>query len=129
MNGAFDVYFVTNPGLRKDIKSVLGQVIMLLFAGSLFPCTLYLPVHVLMRDEKEERKKQARSNKQGKATQHTQGSHFPKKMSCLGWDSNPRHSTLQTCLCMYMCSLINIYTYIAHLHCTWWHDGSARVYC
>ena len=34
-------------------------------------------VHVLMRDEKEERKKQARSNKQqGKATQHAQGSHF-----------------------------------------------------
>ena len=37
-------------------------------------------VHVLMRDEKEGRKKQGRSNKQqGKATQHTQGSHFPKK--------------------------------------------------
>ena len=34
-------------------------------------------VQVLMRDEKEGRKKQARSNKQqGKATQHTQGSHF-----------------------------------------------------
>ena len=35
-------------------------------------------VHVLMRDEKELRKKQTRSNKQqeGKATQHTQGSHF-----------------------------------------------------
>ena len=34
-------------------------------------------IHVLMRDEKEGRKKQARSNKQqGKATQHTQGSHF-----------------------------------------------------
>ena len=34
-------------------------------------------VHVLMRDEKEERKKQARSNKQqGKATQHTQDSHM-----------------------------------------------------
>ena len=37
-------------------------------------------IHVLMRDEKEKRKKQARSNKQtnkqGKATQHTQGSHF-----------------------------------------------------
>ena len=50
----------------------------------------------LMRDEKEERKKQARSYKQqGKATQHTQGSHFfLRKMSCLGWDSNPRHSTL-----------------------------------
>ena len=37
--------------------------------------TIYM--HVLMRDEKEERKKQARLNKQrGKATQHTQGSHF-----------------------------------------------------
>ena len=36
-------------------------------------------LHVLMRDEKEGRKKQARSNKQqGKATQHTQGSTFPK---------------------------------------------------
>ena len=34
-------------------------------------------VCVLMRDEKEGRKKQARSTKQqGKATQHTQGSHF-----------------------------------------------------
>ena len=32
-----------------------------------------------MRDEKEGRKKQARSYKQqGKATQHTQSSHFPK---------------------------------------------------
>ena len=33
-------------------------------------------VHVLMRDEKEERSKQGQTNKQGKATQHTQGSHF-----------------------------------------------------
>ena len=34
-------------------------------------------VCVLMRDEKEGRKKQTRSTKQqGKATQHTQGSHF-----------------------------------------------------
>ena len=32
---------------------------------------LYVYIHVLMRDEKEGRKKQARSNKQqGKATQH-----------------------------------------------------------
>ena len=38
---------------------------------------VFVSVHVLMRDEKEGRKKQARSNKQqGKATQHTQGSHF-----------------------------------------------------
>ena len=33
-------------------------------------------IHVLVSDEKEGRKKQARSNKQGKATQHTQGSHL-----------------------------------------------------
>ena len=41
-----------------------------------------IQLHVLMRDErrKEGRKKQARSNKQqGKATQHTQGSHFSKE--------------------------------------------------
>ena len=38
---------------------------------------VYKYVHVLMRDEKEGRKNQARSNKrQYKATQHTQGSHF-----------------------------------------------------
>ena len=36
--------------------------------------TLYM---FLMRDEKEEkRRKQGQTNKQGKATQHTQGSHF-----------------------------------------------------
>ena len=46
---------------------------------------MYVYVYVLMRDEKEGRKKQARSNKQGKATHHTQGSHI----SCLRWDSNP----------------------------------------
>ena len=33
-------------------------------------------VHVSMRDGKEGRNKQARSKKQGKATQHTQGSQF-----------------------------------------------------
>ena len=37
-------------------------------------------IHILMRVEKEGRKKQARSNKQqGKATQYTQGSHFSLK--------------------------------------------------
>ena len=38
-------------------------------------------VRVLMRDEKEGRKKQARSNKQVKTTQHTQGSHFLPKIN------------------------------------------------
>ena len=44
------------------------------------PSGMYIRVQdivMYMRDEKEGRKKQARSNKhQGKATQHTQGSHF-----------------------------------------------------
>ena len=38
--------------------------------------TVCIIIHVLMRDEKEVKKKQARSNKQqGKATQHIQGIH------------------------------------------------------
>ena len=42
-----------------------------------------------MRDEKEERKKQARSNKQTRQsnTAHPRQSLFLEKMSCLGWDS------------------------------------------
>ena len=55
-------------------------------------------MNMLMRDEKEGRKKQARSYKQqSKATQHTQGGHFSKEkraalggtciyMYLLGWD-------------------------------------------
>ena len=55
--------------------------------------TLYM---FLMRDEKEERKKQARSNRQTRQsnTAHPRQSFFLKKMSCLGWDSNPRHSII-----------------------------------
>ena len=67
----------------------LGKVTALgvLCCFALFVCltllaSFFLPSHLsfknmLMRDEKEGRKKQARSNiQQGKATQHTQGSHF-----------------------------------------------------
>ena len=52
-------------------------------------CITLLCVHVLMR-RKEERSKQGQTN--NKAKQHS----TPKvrKMSCLRWDSNPRHSTL-----------------------------------
>ena len=55
---------------------------------------MYMYIHVLMRDEKEGRKKQARSNKQTRQsnTAHPRQSLY-LKMSCLGWDSNPRHST------------------------------------
>ena len=57
---------------------------------------IYMYIHVvlldiLMRDE-EGRKKQARSNKQqSKVTQHNQGSHFQRKMSCLGLDYTKKH--------------------------------------
>ena len=57
---------------------------------------VYIHIHVLMRDEKEGRKKQARSNKQqGKVTQHTQGSHFSKeKWAASGgtWTHDTLHS-------------------------------------
>ena len=54
-------------------------------------------IHVLMRDEKEGRKKQARSNKQTRQsnTAHPRQSLFLRKMSCLMWDSNPRHSSVK----------------------------------
>ena len=51
---------------------------------------------------KEERSKQGQTNKQEKATQHTQGSHFPGKnelhvhVHVPQVGLNPRHSTLQT---------------------------------
>ena len=47
----------------------------------------HVHVHVLKRDEKKGRTKQAKSNKQqGKATQyHPRQSLFLRKMSCLGW--------------------------------------------
>ena len=52
---------------------------------------VHMYLHVLMRDEKEERKKQARSNKQTRQgnTAHPRQSLSLRKMSCLGWDSNP----------------------------------------
>ena len=88
-----------------------------------------------MRDEKEERKKQARSNKQTRQsnTAHPRQSLFLEKMSCLGWDSNPRHCTcvLQsqsepkkyTCICMYMYN-VHDSTYYVHSTCRLtWHGG------
>ena len=51
----------------------------------------------MLRDEKEGRKKEASKVKQTTRqsnTAHPRQSLFLRKMSCLGWDSNPRHSTL-----------------------------------
>ena len=46
------------------------------------------------RDEKEGRKKQGQTNNKAKQHSTPKAVTFPRKMSCLGWDSNPRHSTL-----------------------------------
>ena len=59
---------------------------------------------------KKERSKQDQTNKQGKAKQHTQSSHFSKeKMSCLGWDSSPRHYTCiyNVHVHLYTCSFLS----------------------
>ena len=48
-------------------------------------------IRVLMRDKKEGRKKQARLNN----TAHPRQSLSTRKVSCLGWDSNPRRSTTE----------------------------------
>ena len=62
--------------------------VYLYVAAEAFNYCLYM---FLMRDEKEEQKKQARSNKQTRQsnTAHPRQSLFLEKMSCLGWDSNP----------------------------------------
>ena len=54
---------------------------MYVFTSELHVYMTYI-IHVLMRDErrKKERSKQRQTNKQGKATQHTQGSLFLEKM-------------------------------------------------
>ena len=56
-------------------------------------------IHVLMRDEKEGRKKQARSNKQTRQsnTAHPRQSLFLRKMSCLGWDSKTGKLDVTVC--------------------------------
>ena len=41
-------------------------------------------------NEKEERKKQGQTRQSN--TAHPRKSHFLRKMSCLGWDSNPQHT-------------------------------------
>ena len=63
------------------------------------PTTLYTldrALYHVREIKKKGRKKQARSNKQTRQsnTAHPRQSLFLEKMSCLGWDSNPRHSIL-----------------------------------
>ena len=97
-----DVLHSAAHKLRVGVGTELGQEHATLVStrlSHLAACHTF-SVHVFMRDEKEERKKQARSNKQTRQrnTAHPRQSLFIEKMSCLGWDSNPRHSILQTCI-------------------------------
>ena len=90
----------------KNIRSITGSTPKPMPVNMYMLASFFLPSHLsfknmymfLMRDEKEERKKQARSNKQTRQsnTAHPRQSLFLEKMSCLRWDSNPRHSILQT---------------------------------
>ena len=67
-------FICTNMHIRVHVEQLIEPLSKVNCCIHDIVCTLH--IHVLMRDEKEGRKKQARSNKQGKATQHTQGSHF-----------------------------------------------------
>ena len=74
---------IVHTGALHGNKHCFKHCLLLMYCVPLVYSVMYIHfviVHimdVLMRDEKEGRKKQARSNKQqGKAIQHTQGSHF-----------------------------------------------------
>ena len=74
-----------------------------------------LCMYMLMRDA-EGKKKQARSNKQqGKATLHTQGSHFPKKKELTWVGFEPTCTfyiyTPDTCIDMYRIDMYRIDMY------------------
>ena len=70
-----------------------------------------------MRDEKEERKKQAKSNKQTRQsnTAHPRQSLFLEKMSCLGWDSNPCHRVNG---CFVTVKILTLEMYLAIIDCS-----------
>ena len=72
---------------KTDDKNTLHIIIIMY--------TDIIIMHVLMRDErrKKERSKQRQTNKQGKATQHTQGSLFLEKCASGGIRT---HATLFT---------------------------------
>ena len=67
----------------------------------------HINLYILMRDaegRKKETSKVIQTTKQSN-TAHPRQSFFQRKMSCLGWDSNPRHST-------HVHMLPTVYTYI-----------------
>ena len=83
--------------LFQSLRDVLGfSAIPESFQSQTPDILLNLSMYIHVFNVKEGRKKQPRSNKQTRQsnTAHPRQSFFLRKMSCLGWDSNPRHSIL-----------------------------------
>ena len=75
---------------------------------------------------KKERSKQGQTNKQGKATQHSQGQSL--FLSCLGWDSNPRHSRQSAIPLSYQSSSPKAVTF-PRMSCLWWDSNPRHSTC
>ena len=67
----------------------------------------------------EGRKKEASKVKQ--TTRHPRQLLFLRKMNCLRWDSNPRHSTHVIHVHVYMYTSIIFIHYIHYIHCIYVH--------
>ena len=63
-------------GLHRDTQRHVFPAVDIVYNYMHVYVHVHKYMHVLTRDEKEGRSKQGQTNKKGKATQHTQGSHF-----------------------------------------------------
>ena len=86
IQGSSPTLAASDPALSQRPRAGLQGVRVVPFHPLLRnTCLVHVYVHVLMRDEKVERKKQARSNKQARQsnTAYPRHSLFLRKMSCL----------------------------------------------
>ena len=98
----FTLYSLLLLSFFLYLKSVPIYVIVHVHVHVLTTIYMYIHVHVhagihvIMRDarRKEERSKQGETNNKAKQHSTPKAVTFLNKMSCLGWDSNPQHSTL-----------------------------------
>ena len=79
-------------------------------------------IYILMRDaegRKKEASKAIQTTRQSN-TAHPRQSLFQRKMSCLGWNYNRRHSTLETCS-MYMYIHVHVHLLYNYYVCIYIH--------
>ena len=57
---------------------------------------MYMYIHVLMREGRKKEASKVKQTTRQSNTAHPRQSLFLRKMCCLGWDLNPRHSILYT---------------------------------